>query len=174
MEVKAKTTYTKDLLMDFYWFSLKRKAVFWIVFTFYNLFVIGSTLFMFWVGAKLDSTYIMALFIMAFLDTFVFVAYFILPHFQIKKSKNIGTELTYTFYENEFNINSIGDFGSDYSTIKYIALKKAIKTDDKIYLFVNKINAFIVVINELNDDELGFIKEALTNSLGIKKVKWKF
>ena len=64
---------------------------------------------------------------MSFLDVFVFLSYFVLPHFRIKKGNNIGTELTYIFYDNEFNIDAIGHFGTENSIIKYAALKKVIK-----------------------------------------------
>ena len=79
MPVTSKVTYTKELLMDFYWFSLKRKVVFWSFFAFYNLFVIGCTLFMLNVGAELDSTFKLCLIIMSFLDVLVFLSYIVLP-----------------------------------------------------------------------------------------------
>ena len=173
MPVTSKVTYTKELLMDFYWFSLKRKVVFWSFFAFYNLFVIGCTLFMLNVGAELDSTFKLCLIIMSFLDVFVFLSYFVLPHFRIKKGNNIGTELTYIFYDNEFNIDAIGHFGTENSIIKYTALKKVIKNKNKIYLYINRINAFIVVLDELNYEETDYIKAVLTNTLGAKKVRWK-
>ncbi len=173
MEPSAKTVYTEQLLLNFHWFSLKRKIVFWIIMTLYNIFMIGSSLLILKYDGFLSTSIKLCLGMTVALDIFILVIYFILPFFTIKKSKNIGTGIVYTFHEDEFNINAVGIHASENSTLKYTALKKAIKTDDAIYLYINKINAFIVAIDDLNYEELYFIKNALTDSLGANKVKWK-
>lgn len=171
MELSVKTIYTKELLMDFHWFSIKRKGFFWTFMLLCDLLFSTYSIYMF--IRYLEPTFLIVLPIVAAYNLFVLLVNFVLPRFRIKKATNLGTELTFTFFENEFMINAIGKFGTENSTIKYEALKKAIKSGDRLYLFINKINAFIVVLDEINYEDLNFLKSSLEKSLGKKKVKWK-
>ena len=88
MPISVTTTYSKKRLMRFIFFNARRKVWFWLLMASCTLYIIGL-----WISLRMDGLYstsvsLCVLYILV-LDLFALFANFALPHFTVKKHKDI-------------------------------------------------------------------------------------
>ncbi len=83
-----------------------------------------------------------------------------------KNDKKIDSKMNYRFNKNNFAImNNKNEFTS------YAELYKVIETNDSFYLYINSSQVYIVSKDELNDNEIDFIRSSIREKVSTYKIK---
>lgn len=85
------------------------------------------------------------------------------------KSLSSGVIYQYTFYENEFKVDSIINENKNHMAMRYEGLEKIVIKDDYAYLYINNVSIFFVNLNNFGDEKEEAIK--LFSPYMIKKSK---
>jgi hypothetical protein len=96
---------------------------------------------------------------------------YILPNITIKKTNMIGTEVTYTFGESSFELITRNTNINETGTIGYGKFIRIAETKDCFYLFINKIQAYIVDKSGFLQGDADGLREILIRTVPAKKYK---
>lgn len=103
---------------------------------------------------------------------FLSIIYFT-PILAVKKSPGFESKVEYTFYDDYFLALTESQNMSDRSEIKYEMLTGVSKNKGDLYLFISNIQAHLVDVSEMSEDELLALRAILLKKLDMKKIKWK-
>ncbi len=176
MEIKATTEYTQERLNRFNVTHVLRNKLRWFLYSGITvLFLIGVIVALV-KGIKTDDyqslIFYSALFlVILLLDAYMIFASFILPRIKIKKAPILGATLDVTFLDEGVSVKGHTKDTDSQSTQSYKSFQEVIKNGEDIYLYLNRVSAYIVDISQLSEEEVEQIKEKLTRNA--KKTKWK-
>ncbi len=74
------------------------------------------------------------------------------------KSLSSGVVYKYTFYENEFKVDSIVDGKENHMAMRYEGLEKIVVKNDFAYLYINSVSIFFVNLNNFGEEKEEVIK----------------
>ena len=171
MPIQVTTVYTKEKLRAFIKYSAASKKVFWSIMIICSLLMIALLT----LSALLDilsTTLILCAVYLTFIDLVYILAFFILPHMSLKKSKQLNMVVKYAFSEDSFEMHAHSDYLDDTSTVKYTVLHKAAKKGSTLYLYPTRAQAFIVDLTVLSDEEIALLKDILSTHLKPRRLKW--
>ena len=163
--IKANTVYTKETLNDFVSFALKKNKTFIIIYVCAFIILLAS-IFMFIMG---DIFYgVMYLFFALFFSSYQLILSVLTRK---KVAMSIGCYDEFEFGEDKFKIISYSQKGEEKSTItkKYDEIFKTYQNKDYFYIFIDKINAFIITKKDFKELEKFDELISFVNSKNAKK-----
>ena len=83
----------------------------------------------------------------------------------IKKANQMysdGIKYEYTFYDDYFNINVFSAKTNSNSTVSYSSIVRIVKNKENIYMLINKVNAYMLKKNCLNEEEFNELLSKMT------------
>ena len=168
MKISAKTVYSVDKLLGFNYHFARTKLWFYILLAVSTVLVTGA----FTMSLALDFCDLRMILCFAavlLIDAVTVYTHFIHPRFAVKKAPALDATVCFEFTDVNFTISAKNDRFDETSTSSYSNLVKVSETDAFIYLYISKVQAFIV-------DKSGFTEgtpEALLDLLASKGVKRK-
>lgn len=136
----------------------------------YDSIVFLLALFMFF-GVKMYGFGVFLLFIIVFYTGTVIL----MNKKNVKKIFNSSEafknsiEYLYEFLEEEMNVEAVSKVSKMNGSLRYSSIYKIIETKDYLFLFVNHINAHIVIKEAIDKKELNLLKKTLKSF--VKKYK---
>ena len=172
MPIKAKTTYTRENLLRFQIFVALSKRTFWAFMIMCSAFLMAIT-----ITALVQDGFILKAFLYLMLVILIDLACiftnFIMPFISVKKVRSLGSEVEYSFDENEIGISVKSKNASESGAIKYAYIHKVARDKGVVYAFISKRQAYIVDISALDQGQKEQLKSLFLTHLGTKRVSWK-
>lgn len=170
MPIEINTVYDKKRILAFNDFIAKSKIALWIYMGICTLIVLAGSVYIALLDRMSGAVYvaICAVVILDALAAFMYIAY---PRITLNKNKNVGTVIKYTFRDGCFTIEAENPNVQESSTVKYAAIQRVRQGGGDIYLFMSKLQAFIVDTSALSEPELEALKALLKNNIDSKKIK---
>lgn len=172
MEIKAKTTYNYEVYRDFQRFNIfkgKNSAngkVWILIISFVGIAVSIFNLIAF--GSDSIVWLMMAIIILA--DLLFGYMYFIVPKIQYKSAKKFADiENNYIFKDDELSTTSNNAQYNGSSTMKYEMIFKVYESKDYFFIYINKMQAYIVDKSQIIDGTAEEIRAAILKYLPPKK-----
>ena len=168
MKISAKTVYSADTLLGFNYYFARTKLWFYILLAISTLLVTGS----FTMSLALDFcdlTMIICFVAIIVLDALIIYTHFIHPRFTVKKTPSLDAIVCFEFSDENFTVSAKNDRIDETSTSAYSTIIKAAESNSFIYLYISKVQAFIV-------DKSGFTEgtpDSLIDFLVSKGIKYK-
>ena len=116
-----------------------------------------------------DLSFILPLVLVIFIDAVSVYTYFIHPRVTVRKALALNTAVHFEFNDENYTVSAKSDKIDENSTSAYSTISKVTETKDFIYIFISKVQAFIV-------DKNGFTEgtpDGLIDFLVSKGVKYK-
>lgn len=172
MPIENTTVYSKKRLLAYNDYGASTKTLIWAMIVLLNLYVFGKLFYSFF---NITTNYLHLYLVgyVLFMDAVVLFLYYGLPRFTVKKAKNLQAHINYTFDEDGFSFNAKTDEISEASSIKYQALYKVVKNGTDLYLFITRGRGNIVDVSAFTKEQEQALKNAISNHLDAKKIKWK-
>ena len=170
MPIEINTVYDKERILAFNDFIAKSKAGYWVFMGVCSVIVLVCM----GLCAALDAlnmNLILLTALMLFIDILYVFVYVAVPRITLKKNKNVGTCVKYTFRDDCFTIEAENPNVQESSTVKYAAIQRVRQGGGDIYLFMSKLQAYIVDTSALSEPELEALKALLKNNIDSKKIK---
>ena len=143
MKFSANTTYNLDRLVRFSrYVSIKKRWV-WIT-TGIATAIVSLTFILQLALIGFDATITWAFCGVLFIDTLYAFMCFVLPKITYKKSPALDAVIRYEFYDDTYTITAELKVGKETSELSYSTIKKVMKSNDDIYLFIGPNQAHIV------------------------------
>lgn len=176
MEIKTKTEYTAERLIRFNTAHVLKNKLRWILYITATIVFLALFIFSIVRGASTGDYGRIALYggvfvIIVALDIYTVIASFVLPRSKIKNAPIVGATLSVTFREDGIVVLGHSKGTDSNSAHSYLSLQTVIKKGNDMYLYVNKSNAYIVDLSQLNEEEINQIKQRITSK--VKDTKWK-
>ena len=171
MFVELTTVYDKKRILAFNDYIARSKKGFWIFMGVCTFIVLGAVGFVAALG-DLDMTMIMLLGLVLLVDALEVFIYVVFPRVTLKKNKNVGTNIKYTFREDNFEIVAENPNMHETATIKYSIIKKIRRNGNDVYLFISNFQCYIVDVSELSPLQVGEFKALIAQNIDSKKIKW--
>ena len=89
--------------------------------------------------------------------------------FNTSEAFKSSIEYTYTFFEDQMNVEAVSRVTNVKGSLKYDSIYKIIETKDHIFMFVNQINANILIKESIDKEQLKHLKKILKQT--VKKYK---
>ena len=172
MPINVTTVYTIEKLLKVNRVIASTKKLFWIIMAICSAVVIGAGIFL-WLMDEMSVDIIICVVSVIAIDAIYLFCYLVLPHLTVKKAKNLNTGIKYTFEEDCFRTEAANAYSNETATMQYSILKKILKKDDALYLFITSNMAYIVDISSLSDEQTDLLKGLLGSKLPGKKLKWR-
>ncbi len=169
MEVFYSTTYTKERLMRFTRYGMGMQKWAWILLLVSNLTVFAYGLL--WMLS--DPIGITCLYLILALDVIYILLRVILPLASIKKSRALNAEVRYLFSEDSFHVEASTKDTSEKIDMRYSALVRVACNKEDLYLFIPRMQAYIVDISKMPYEEKKALRDKLYRYIPKKKIKWK-
>ena len=170
MPIEINTAYDKKRILAFNDYIAKSKIALWIYMGICTLIVLAGSVYIAALGHMSGAVYA-AIGAVVILDALAAFMYVVFPRITLNKNKNVGTTIKYAFRDDCFMIEAESAHVQESSTIKYTLIKKIRQSGGDIYLFISKLQAFIVDISALSEPELEALKNLLKNNIDSKKIK---
>ena len=171
MPITVSTVYTKERLIRLQHFTAANKPVFWTIMIICTLLVAGCWVWLASLSLPVDEFNLYLLYILL-LDTFVLFLYFVLPYLTVRKNKSLDAVLTYTFEEGQFHIDASSAMVTESLTSQYAAIYRAVRNKADLYLYINRMSAYIIDLSSLSGEQLALLERTLKAALPAKKVRW--
>lgn len=171
MPIEINTIYDKKRILAFNDYIAKSRIALWIYMGICTLIVLAGSIYIALFGHMTGAIYaaIAAIVVIDALTAFVYIVF---PRITLEKNRNVGTVIKYTFRDDCFMINAESTNVQESSTIKYPLIKKIRQSGGDIYLFVSKLQAFIVDTSALDEAQREQLRELLGGCVDAKKIKW--
>lgn len=172
MQLEVSTVYDKKRLVRLSDYVHRSKTFLWWIMGICTFLVCGD-----WIASlilQLDTSSLRfpLTYIIVFDVLYLFLA-FLLPRLTVKKAKNLDSEVTYCFTEENIQTTAKNRFVDENSIVRYDILTKIARNKSDLYLFVSRYQASIVDISGLSPDETAQLKAFLQTKVKPKKFKWK-
>ncbi len=171
MPIEINTTYDRKRLLAFNDYIARFRVALWIYMAVCNLLVLGACVFMA-IFNQMDRPMYFAAGFVIILDLMLVFMHFILPRVTVKKSRSLDTVIKYTFNEDNFVIDAQSTNVQEASTIKYDLIQKVRQNGGDIYLFISKVQGFIVDTSALEPAQVEQLRELLGGNIDSKKIRW--
>ena len=169
--IKLTTTYTKELLIKFSNYIAKTQHAFLCTMAFCAFIVYLITILGIVYDTISTTTIICAITLTIWNLLWLFLR-FVFPRIFAKKSKNLGTVTTYTFYEDNFTYESLSPYGNSNGSVKLEILSKVEKKGSYLYMLLNRSSGNILDLSELSQKEIDDLERCFRMNLSDKKIKW--
>lgn len=171
MPITVSTVYTKERLLRFNRYVARAKWPVWVMLGVCTLIVLGCVALLALLNALSWEIWCYCFVVLAIDALYVLLNLVVTP-LLVKKSKNIGTTVGYTFNVDCFTIDAANEYVTEKQTVKYAYLRRAVRAGDEIYLFISRRQAYIVDVSALDGGALTLLGGTLATSLGPRKMKW--
>ena len=171
MPITVSTVYTKERLIRLQHFTAANKPIFWTIMILCTLLVVGCWVWLISLSLPVDefSRYLFYIFL---LDALMLFLYFVLPYLTVKKSKSLDATLTYTFEEGQFHVDGSSTLVTESLTSQYGAIYRIARNKTDLYLYINRMAAYIIDISSLSEEQLALLKQTLKAAIPAKKIRW--
>lgn len=174
MKFSATTVYSLDRLVRFSRYVSLKKRWTWITIGIATA-IVTLTFILQFALIGFDATITWAFCGVLFIDALYAFMCFVLPRMTYKKSPALDAVIRYEFYEDTYKITAELKLGSEQSELRYSTIKKIMKSNDDIYLFVGPNQAHIVDKSGFDfnsaDDFIDFIEATVEASKLLKSKK---
>ena len=171
MPITVSTVYTKERLIRLQHFTAANKPVFWTIMILCTLLVAGCWVWLTSLSLPVDDLNFY-LFYIFLLDVLMLFLYFVLPYLTVKKNKSLDATLTYTFEEGQFHIDASSALVTESLTSQYAAIYRVARNKTDLYLYINRVSAYIIDISSLSEEQLALLKQTLKAAIPAKKIRW--
>ena len=171
MPITVSTVYTKERLIRLQHFTAANKPVFWTIMILCTLLVAGRWVWLTSLSLPVDDLNFY-LFYIFLLDVLMLFLYFVLPYLTVKKSKSLDATLTYTFEEGQFHIDASSALVTESLTSQYAAIYRVARNKTDLYLYINRVSAYIIDLSSLSEEQLALLKQTLKAAIPAKKIRW--
>lgn len=103
-----------------------------------------------------------AILVIAFLDAIYLFSHVALPKIISKKASAVVAEITFCFKENEIEIEARKPNFTENATVRYEGMIDFQENKNYFYLFVEKNQAYIVDVNQLENSNPSFLRSFLS------------
>ena len=171
MPINVTTVYTKERLLRLSNFVQQSRLWFWIITAVASLLVIAIYFFaVFNDFVNFEITFWFC--VVLFFDVFYMFLIFVLPRLMIKKAKNVGTVLEFSFNEENFLIHAVNEHVDESATVKYSMVTKVCNNRDDVYLFISPRQAYIVDLGNSSYEDQVALKRLLQDKVAPGRFKW--
>lgn len=134
------------------------------------------SIFVIFRDSLLDSTYsIVLITLLAFLTVMTSFSYFILPIISYRSMKKLaGIRVDFVFSEDSMYVHSDSELHKTDSTMKYEVLFKVMETEERLFLFQTKAQAFVVDKSTIEGGSIEDLRKVIKDVLGKKYIKCKY
>ena len=176
MRIMARTTYTKELLQRFIWFSMFRsrlQIMIFITVETVGFISLGLCIFLTWLTGNRDFY----IYIMMTVTLFIFYPLLLLLMLKMAlfNSKSmIGVVNTYLFTDSEVIVESTMPAASGQTRAGYAFFYRGYETKEAFYLFITKQQAFILSKADIVGGSPNDLRHLLRRNLPADKFVSKF
>lgn len=168
--IKAETQYTKELLLRFARFNSRKQISQIIAYVILELFMLSFAVMFIVTSENYLEFYLSIGLIAPFLLAVVPIIVLLAPVFVAKMSGSlVGTVNTYKFDENEVVIESNLPILAGQTKVNYNHLVSVYETGDAFYLFISKMQAFILNKADIIEGNLYDLQELFRKNLSANK-----
>ncbi len=172
MEFVNRTVYSYDLLLRFNNFFAKSKKLMWIFMIGFDILI--TVIFCFdFIMYGFDSQMILYMILILAITATYIIMMLVVPKFSLKKSKLLDAVCTFTFTDEQFEINAESSYSSENASLKYSALYKVMEDDQCFYLFRTKNQANVIDKDGFVTGNITDFREFLRGKIEPKKFKCK-
>ena len=155
MKVRARTEYTKNLLLKVARFAAVSKRSQIIAYIIIELAMVGMVVFGFYSAIAEGEAFALAIVFAVIFPLLVPLTILILPVFMAKESKGlIGAVITYEFNDDEVIISSSIQDAVHQAKMNYSSLCLICETKDVFYLYISKRQALILRKSDIFEGSL--------------------
>ena len=162
MRFSASTVYSAEKLLKFNKFTAFEKKWFWL-FLFFCTAMCSASFAVLSLRGSFNLTAFVCLILVSFLDVFYVFVSFALPKISLKKSPTFGATVNFEFYTDSFTVHALTKVGKKSASHRYSSLLKARETENDIYLYIAKQQAYIVDKSSIAPSSIDDFKEFLKN-----------
>lgn len=171
MPITVSTVYTRERLIRMQHFTAANKPVFWTIMILCTLLVIGCRVWLASLSLPGDDMDLYLFYILV-MDAVMLFLYLVLPYLTIKKNKSLDATLTYTFEEEQFHIEASSALVTESLTSQYAAIYRVARNKTDLYLYINRLSAYIVDLSALSQEQLALLQQTLKAAIPAKKIRW--
>ena len=171
MPIQVSTVYSKERLLRFNSYVVGSKKAMWVLMAVCTVVVCGGYALLAVLDAVSDMVRFCLVLILA-MDAVFIVCSLLLPRLTIRKAKNLDLVIHYTFEMGSFHLEAANAYANESSTLQYAMLTKAAKRGDELYLFLSRIQAYIVDLSQLSPEQTRELKRILETSMEPRKLRW--
>lgn len=177
MEIKASAVYdykSMKALIHLGIYKKKNPALSYWIWTIISLALIS--IFVIFRDVLLESTFsIVLISLLAFLSAMTSFSYFILPIISYRSMKKLaGTRVNFVFSDDSMYVHSDSDLHKTDSTMNFEVLFKVMETEERLFLFQTKSQAFVVDKSTLEGGSIEDLRKVLMAVMGKKYVECKY
>ena len=172
MPIKVTTTYTEKLMARFQMHIALSKKALWTFMSVCSIFVLTMCTIVLIQNGFIMKTFIYMALVLG-IDFSCVLVNFILPRVNVKKLQALGSVVEYSFDEDEIGVRVESKTGrKSEGKMPYNSLWRVVRSGQTLYLFIGKVQAYIVDISELDETQKRELKRLFTKKIDPKRIKY--